>query len=97
MEELPDLLDGMDTMKLLNKVYYGDFRPFDDYFGFNACGNLVSYSEYEYYCELEEHDKEIIDDFIDLYENNSDFNSWASFDISDYVTDEELEQYEIED
>lgn len=97
MEELPDLLDGMDTMTLLNKVYYGDFRPYDDYFNFDGYENLVSYSKYEYYEELEGHDDEIIDEFMDLYENKTDFAKWASFDISDYVTDEEMEQYEIED
>ena len=96
MESLPEIM-GDDVLSILNRVYYGDFRPFDDYFGFNAYGNLVSYSEYEYYCELEEHDTEIIDEFIDLYENRPDFNSWASFDLSDYVEDDEMEQYEIED
>lgn len=97
MEELPDLLGGMDTMTLLRKVYYGDFRPHDDYFYFNGYDNLVSCTEYEYYSELEGHDDEIIDEFMDLYTNDASFASWASFDLSDYVTDEEMEQYEIED
>lgn len=96
MESLPELM-GDDVLNVLKRAYYGDFRPYDDYFTFNGYGNLVSYSEYEYYAELEDHDTEIIDEFMDLYENKPDFNSWASFDISDYVTDEEMEQYEIED
>lgn len=97
MDMLPEFMGNDDILNILNRAYYGDFRPYDDYFNFNAYGNLMSYSEYDYYYELEKHDTEIIDEFIDLYENNSDFASWASFDLSDYVTDEEMERYEIED
>lgn len=96
MESLPELM-GDNVLDILKRAYHGDFNPHDDYFIINAYGNLDSYSEYDYFEELEGHDVEIIDEFIDLYENKPDFASWASFDLSDYVTDEELEQYEIED
>lgn len=38
---------GENPLWLANRIYYGDFKPCDDYWKFNAYGNLISYCCFE--------------------------------------------------
>lgn len=61
MEDLPELLYGIDTVELLNMAFFGSdedswyenssFNPNRKYFRFNAYGNLVS-SDYINYSDV---------------------------------------------
>ena len=47
MDELEEILDGVDKWKLVRMVQFGDFDCTQDFWGFNGYGNLESYSKWE--------------------------------------------------
>ena len=47
MDEMEEILDGMDTWKLVDMMRYGNFDFQNDFWGFNGYGNLVSYNAWE--------------------------------------------------
>lgn len=83
MDELEEVLDGVDKWELVRMIRFGDFDFMKDFWGFNGYGNLVSYNAWELpiYAEdiadyiLSEEDslgndeiKEILDDKDELQE-----------------------------
>ncbi len=42
MDILEDVLNGVEILEVINKVFYGDFNPNQDWFMFNGYGNLKS-------------------------------------------------------
>ena len=68
MDEFDEYLGYLSPTDLANKIHYGDFNPNDDYFNFNGYANLVSWSQWEYEAELTTYKYEIVDRFIELYE-----------------------------
>ena len=69
MELLDDYLIGLTPTEIANKIHYGDFNPNNDYFRFNGYANLVSLSQLEYEEELDSFEEEIVERFIELYED----------------------------
>ena len=51
MDEIDEILEGQSSQWLFDRMYYGDFRPTDEYFTFNGYGNLESFNKWN----LEEH------------------------------------------
>ena len=47
MDELEEILDGVDKWELVRMVRFGDFDCTKDFWGFNGYGNLDSYSAWE--------------------------------------------------
>ena len=47
MDEMEEILDGVDTWKLVDMMRYGNFDFQDDFWGFNGYGNLDSYDALE--------------------------------------------------
>ena len=47
MDELEEVLDGVDKWELVRMMRYGNFDFQDDFWGFNGYGNLVSYNALE--------------------------------------------------
>ena len=47
MDEMEEILGGVDTWKLVNMMRCGNFDFQDDFWGFNGYGNLVSYNAWE--------------------------------------------------
>lgn len=43
MDELDEILSGEEPSLIANMIFYGDFRPNDNYFMFDGCGNLESF------------------------------------------------------
>ena len=41
------MLDGVDKWELVRMIRFGDFDFMKDFWGFNGCGNLVSYNAWE--------------------------------------------------
>ena len=44
MDELEEILDGVDKWELVRMIRFGDFDFMKDFWGFNGYGNLVSYN-----------------------------------------------------
>lgn len=44
MDELDEMLCGMTLTDIAQRIFYGDFKPCDDWFQFNGYGNLVSFN-----------------------------------------------------
>ena len=47
MDELEEVLDGVDKWELIRMIQFGDFDLMKDFWGFNGYGNLVSYNAWE--------------------------------------------------
>ena len=47
MDELEEILDGVDKWELVRMIRFGDFDCMKDFWGFNGYGNLVSYNAWE--------------------------------------------------
>ena len=47
MDEMEEILDGVDKWELVRMVQFGDFDCTKDFWGFNRYGNLVSYDARE--------------------------------------------------
>ena len=47
MDEMEDILDGVDKWELVRMVQFGDFDCTKDFWSFNGCGNLDSYNAWE--------------------------------------------------
>lgn len=47
MDELEEILDGVDKWEFARMIQFGDFDCTKDFWGFNGYGNLVSYSAWE--------------------------------------------------
>ena len=47
MDEMEEILDGVDKWELARMVQFGDFDCTNDFWGFNGYGNLVSYNAWE--------------------------------------------------
>ena len=69
MDLFDDYASNLSPTDLANRIHFGDFNPNDDYFNFNAYANLVSWSQWEYEAELTTYKYEIVDRFIELYED----------------------------
>ena len=67
MEDFNDYMNNLDPIKLAERIYFGNFNPNDDYFNFNAYGNLMSFSQWEMEKELIENKEDIIKRFTELY------------------------------
>ena len=47
MDEMEEILDGVDKWELARMVQFGDFDCTKDFWNFNGYGNLVSYNAWE--------------------------------------------------
>ena len=47
MDEMEEILDGVDKWELARMVQFGDFNCTKDFWGFNGYGNLISYNAWE--------------------------------------------------
>ena len=47
MDELEEILDGVDKWELVRMIRFGDFDFMKEFWGFNGYGNLVSYNAWE--------------------------------------------------
>lgn len=84
MEEFDEMMGGCEPWEIARSCYYGDFRPCDNYFYFNAYGNLCSgdfveqlpicdYSEIAEYIAQNE-DSLYIDKIQDIIDNYEEVN-----------------------
>ena len=83
MDEMEEILDGVDKWELVRMVQFGDFDCTKDFWGFNGYGNLVSYNAWELPVYAED-----IADYVLLKEDS------LGDDEIQYILDEEEEDDE---
>lgn len=54
-------------------ICYGDYNYMDAYVKFNAYGNLESANEWEYEKEIEDYKEEIIEAWLEVYEEDANY------------------------
>ncbi len=82
MDSFDEFLDGYTPLDIAGMVYFGDnFNPNDDYFRFNAYGNLESADWYDVEKEAEDLKDDIIDRLVNYYSGDT---PWAEL---DYLVD----------
>ena len=84
MEEFDEVMNGDEPIKIANKIYYGDFRPNDEYFCFNGYGNLKSFDYISEEISLNDLTEYIID-------NEEDF---GDYDLEEFFEEIENENEE---
>ena len=66
MEELEEILNGLNPIEILRMSQFGNFNWNDDYFIINAYGNLDSVNEFRFEKMLEENHDEIVERYKEL-------------------------------
>lgn len=79
IDEFDEVMNCMKPLDIALKIFYGDFRPNDNYFKFDGCANLQSFDYLS-----DEIDYEEIADYI--VDNNEDFDD---IDIREILDEEE--------
>ena len=69
MEQLDEMLNGVEPIEILRMAHFGEFNWNDDYFTINGYGNLESISEFEFKKELEDNHDEIVERYSQLVES----------------------------
>ena len=82
MEEFDLVLEGYTPSEVANRIFYGSFNPNDEYFRFNAYGNLESANEWDIEEEYRDHISEIAS-YIVEYKDNIDINDEGLQEILD--------------
>lgn len=60
-------------MEVARAVCYGEYNFTDEYVKINAYGNLTSVSEWEYEKEIDDYKEEIIEAWLELYEEDDNY------------------------
>ena len=87
MDEFDEIMSGMSPSDIATKIFYGDFRPNDNYFKFDGYANLESFDYISDEVDLEE-----IADYI--VDNDEDFDD---SDIREILDEENKEEEGGED
>ena len=82
MEEFDLVLEGYTPSEVANRIFYGSFNPNDEYFRFNAYGNLESANEWDIEEEYRDNISEIAS-YIVEYKDNIDINDEGLQEILD--------------
>lgn len=93
MDRFDEQCVGMKPADIANRIYYGDFRPNDDYFCYNGYGNFVSF-DYDDDNNCPIYRKEIAE-YID--ENDDNLYNTEVGDLLDEWEEEHEEDEEEED
>ena len=99
MDEFDELLDGYTPMEIARMIWFGEFNPNDEYFRFNAYGNLESADWRDVEVEAEDLKDEIIDHLVNYYSGDT---PWAELDHivdadDDALFNDDLEEVDEEE
>ena len=87
MDLFDELLDGYTPMEIARMIFFGEFNPNDDYFRFNAYGNLESANWLDVEAEAEDLKDDIIDHLVNSYSGDT---PWPDLDTLVYADDDTL-------
>ena len=97
MEEFDEFMSNYSPMEIAQMIYFGDgFNPNDDYFRFNAYGNLESADWHDVKVDAEDLKDDIIDHLVNYYSGDT---PWPELDTlvdadNDAIFNEEVEEEE---
>lgn len=93
MDEFDDFLSNDTPMEIAQMMWFGEFNPNDEYFRFNAHGNLESFDWPDIVAEAEDLVDEIIDHLVNSYSGDT---PWPDLDALVYADDDAIfnEDYE---
>lgn len=81
MEDFDTIMEGYTPIEVVQRTFFGDFNPNDDYFYFNSYANLESITENDMFDHFEMIIDEVVDSMIynynDLYIDNNELNDLA--------------------
>ena len=81
MDSFDEFLDGYTPLQIAQMIWFGKFNPNDDYFRFNAYGNLESADWRDVEDEAEDLKDDIIDHLVTCYSGDT---PWPEL---DYIVD----------
>lgn len=67
MDDFDDFMSNYTPMEIAQMIYFGEFNPNDDYFHFNAYGNLESADWRDVVVDAEDLVDDIIDHLVNSY------------------------------
>lgn len=94
MDEFDEFLSGTAPMEIAQMIFYGgEFNPNDEYFHFNAYGNLESANWHDVVAEAEDLVDDIIYHLVNCYSGDT---PWPDLDDLVYADDDAIfnEDYE---
>ena len=100
MDEFNELMSNHSPMEIAQMIFFGDdFNPNDEYFHFNAYGNLESANWNDVEAEAENLKDDIIDHLVNYYSGDT---PWAELDHivdsdGDALFDEDYEEVDEEE
>ena len=99
VDEFDELLSGRTPMEIARMIFYGDFNPNNEYFRFNAYGNLESADWHDVVAEAEDLVDDIIYHLVNYYSGDT---PWRDLDDLVYADDdtvfnEDFEEVEEDD
>ena len=99
MDEFDEFMSNCTPMKIAQMIFYGDFNPNNDYFRFNAYGNLESADWHDVVAEAEDLVDDIIYHLVNCYSGDT---PWPDLDDlvdadDDTVFNEDYEEVEEDD
>lgn len=71
MDEFDEFMSNYTPMEIAQRIFYGDFNPHNDYFRFNAYGNLESADWPDVVAEAEDLESDIIDHLVHYYSGDT--------------------------
>lgn len=84
MDEFDTFLSGRTPMEIAQMIYFGEFNPNDEYFRFNAYGNLESADWVDVVDEAEDLVDDIIYHLVNCYDGDT---PWPDLDDLVYAED----------
>ena len=74
-DNIEEMLEGCDTMRIIQATYFGNFNYADDYYKFNGYGNVDSMTDTEVIKEMKDNR-----DFLEWYIEENDLIDWDEAD-----------------
>lgn len=99
MDEFDDFMSDYTPMNIAQMIWFGEFNPNDDYFRFNAYGNLESADWRDVVADVEDLKDDIIDHLVNSYSGDT---PWPDLDDlvdsdDDALFNEDYEEVDEED
>ena len=99
MAEFDEILSNYSPMQIAQMIWFGEFNPNDDYFRFNAYGNLESADWRDLEAEAEDSKDDIIYHLVNSYSGDT---PWPELDHlvdadDDAIFDDDFEEVEEEE
>lgn len=99
MDSFDEFMDGYTPLQIAQMIWFGEFNPNDDYFRFNAYGNLESADWRDVEVEAEDLKDDIIYHLVNSYSGDT---PWAELDYivdsdDDAIFNEDFEEVDDDD